>query len=85
MKIKPINNNVLIKVDDTEQTGGLEITLPKDRMKERPSEGTIEEVGDEVKKVKKGQRVLFTKHGHYQLKEEDKIIISVDDILAKIL
>ena len=82
-KIKPLNDKVLIKDSKNDKTE-FGIYIP-DNAKERPSEGLIEAVGDDVNEVKVGERVLFVKHGHYELENKDKIIISEEDILAKII
>ena len=84
MKIKPLRNGVLINVKkDTGRTDS-GIYIPETAYKERPREGVVEAVG-KTKEVKVGDRVLFVQHGHYELKDEEKIIISEEDILAKIL
>ena len=83
MEIQPIKNNVLIKVEKEEKTkSGL--YLPETRNKERPGEGVVEAIGD-VESIKVGDRVLFVKHGHYEIKDDDRIIINEEDILSKIL
>lgn len=81
MKIQPLSNNVLIKIESQDKTKE-GIYLPETAHKDRPGEGVVEAVG-EVKEIKVGDRVLFVKHGHYEIK--DKIIINEEDILAKIL
>ena len=80
MKIQPLSNNVLIKVASQDKTDS-GIYIPESATKERPGEGVIEAVG-EVKEVKVGDRVLFVKHGHYEIKDEHQIIISEEDVLA---
>lgn len=82
MKIQPISSNVLIKINKSDKTES-GIYLPETINKERPGEGVVEAVGD-VEDVKVGDRVLFVKHGHYELKGEDKIIINIEDVLARI-
>ena len=80
MKIKPMGDRVLIKVEDGDKTtSGL--YLPENRLKDRPSEGVVEAVG-KTKHVKVGDRVIFVQHGQVDIKGEDKIIIEESDILA---
>ena len=81
MKIQPTKGNVLIKIEKSDKTKG-GIYLPDTVGKERPTEGVVEAVGKDVEDIKNGDRVLFVKHGQYELKEEDKIIIASEDILA---
>ena len=83
MKIQPVSNNVLIRVAPQDKTDS-GIYLPDSADKERPGEGVVEAIG-KVEEVKVGDKVLFVKHGHYEIKDEHKILISEDDILAKIL
>ena len=81
--IKPLRDGVLIRVDaDKDKTDG-GIYLPSDRLKDRPTEGIVEAIG-ETKQVKVGDRVLFVEHGHYELKDKAKIIVSEEDCLAVI-
>lgn len=85
MKIQPINNNVLVKIEKENDKTESGIYLPETRDKERPGEGVVEAVDEGVKEVQAGDRVIFVRHGHHNLKDQDKIIISLEDILAKIL
>jgi chaperonin GroES len=92
MKIRPLNDRILIKrVEEEEMTKG-GIIIP-DSAKEKPAEGIVvavgngkrNEKGDRVKiDVKKGDRVLFSKYGGTDVKldGEDHLIMREDDILA---
>lgn len=92
MKIKPLNDRVLILSVDEEQktTGG--IIIP-DTAKEKPQEGKVAEVGPGIigdngkripPEVKKGDRVLFSKYGGTKIKIENTeyLIMKESDILA---
>lgn len=79
--IKPINNNVLIRVEKIDDKTASGIYLPDTRLKERPSEGIVEAVRKGAI-IKVGDKILFVKHGQFELKEEHKIIIQEEDILA---
>ena len=83
--IKPLSDKVLIRIEEDKNVTETGIYLPDDRSKERPGEGTVEAVGSAVKSVKAKDRVLFVRHGHFEIKDEYKIIISEEDILAKIV
>lgn len=86
MKIKPLDDRILVKpVDPVEktQTG---IYLP-DTAKEKSQEGVVVAVGtdeDLQEKIKVGDRVLFTKYGGTEIKitNIDHIILGRGDILA---
>ena len=75
--LKPINNYILIKPDTAiEMSDGMYIPT-----KEEEPTGEVLAIAEEVKKVKKGQRVLFRKfeiteyQGNYLVKEEDIICL----------
>lgn len=92
MKIKPINDRVLVKRVKEEQksTGG--IIIP-DTAKEKPQEGMVIAVGPGkigkdgkriVLSVKKGDRVLFGKYAgsEIKIKDEEHIFMREEDILG---
>ena len=92
MKIRPLNDRILIKrVEEEEKTKG-GIIIP-DSAKEKPAEGIVVAVGngkhnDKGERialdVKAGDRVLFSKYGgtDVKLEGEDHLIMREDDILA---
>lgn len=92
MKIRPLNDRVLVKrLEEEEKTAG-GIIIP-DSAKEKPAEGEIVAVGpgklnDNGERctldVKKGDRVLFSKYGGTDVKldGEDYLIMREDDILG---
>lgn len=92
MKIRPLNDRILVKrLEEEEKTAG-GIIIP-DSAKEKPAEGEIIAVGpgklndhgDRVAMdVKAGDRVLFSKYGGTDVKieGEDYLIMREDDILG---
>ena len=92
MKIRPLNDRILIKrVEEEEKTKG-GIIIP-DSAKEKPAEGIVvaagngklNDKGERVAlEVKAGDRVLFSKYGgtDVKLEGEDHLIMREDDILA---
>ena len=92
MKIKPLNDRVLIRrLEGREQVKG-GIIIP-DTAKEKPQEGEVIAVGegkldDNGKRipmaVKKGDKVLFAKYAGSDIKldDEDHLILREDDILG---
>ncbi len=92
MKIKPMNDRVLVtRVDEEQKTAG-GIIIP-DTAKEKPQEGKVVAVGpgkrDESGRripleVKAGDRILFGKYAGTEIKidGEEQIFMREDDILA---
>ena len=92
MKIRPLNDRVLVKrlSEEVMTKGG--IIIP-DSAQEKPAEGEIVAVGpgkldDSGKRValgvKAGEKVLFSKYGGTEVKieGEDYLIMREDDILG---
>ncbi|MFC1838123.1 co-chaperone GroES [Thermodesulfobacteriota bacterium] len=92
MKIKPLNDRVLVlRIEEEQKTKG-GIVIP-DTAKEKPQEGKVVAVGsgkvdDKGKKipmdVKKGDRVMFGKYSGSEIKLDgiEHLIMREDDILA---
>lgn len=92
MKIRPLNDRLLVKrLEEEEKTAG-GIIIP-DSAKEKPAEGEVVAVGpgksnDQGERValqvKEGDRVLFSKYGGTDVKldGEDYLIMREDDILG---
>ena len=92
MKVRPLNDRILVKrLEEEEKTKG-GIIIP-DSAKEKPAEGKViavgkgkvNEKGDRIKMdVKVGDRVLFSKYGgtDVNIDGEDHLIMREDDILA---
>lgn len=92
MKIRPLNDRVLVKRLESEErsTGG--IIIP-DSAKEKPAQGQVvavgpgklNEAGQRVAlNVKTGDKVLFSKYGGTEVKldGEDFLIMREDDVLG---
>ena len=92
MKIKPLNDRVLVKRIDAEQrtTGG--IIIP-DTAKEKPQEGMVVATGPgktdakgkrHTLAVKKGDRVLFGKYAGTEIKLDgvEHVFMREDDIVG---
>ena len=94
MKIKPVGDNIYIKLDkfkdEIKTESGVIITLPN-KHSERTRRATVIDVGDEVKNYKKNDRVLIhylmgsTLHltGVFGEDERHRVIIE-SEILARI-
>lgn len=95
MKLKPIDERVLIKPKTEEERKVGSIIIPDTASKDRPQMGTIVAMGDDVelseRKQKKmsemlkvGDTVVFAKYGGTEIKldEEEYLLVSRNDILA---
>jgi len=92
MKIRPLQDRILVKrVDEEEKTKG-GIIIP-DSAKEKPQEGKVIAVGNgkiqengnvQPLDVKQGDRVLFSKYAGTEVNvdSEEHLIIREDDVLG---
>ena len=92
MKIRPLNDRVLVvRVEEEQKTAG-GIIIP-DTAKEKPQEGKIiaagpGKMGDDGKRtplnVKKGDKILFSKYAGTEIKLDgvEHIFMKEDDILG---
>ena len=92
MKIKPLNDRILVlRVDEEQKTRG-GIIIP-DTAKEKPQEGEVVaagpgKMGDDGQRVamevKVGDRVLFSKYGGTEIKIDgvEHLFMKEDDILG---
>ncbi len=94
MKIRPLNDRILVKRLESEAMTAGGIIIP-DSAKEKPAEGEITAVGSGklndkgervAMEVKVGDKVLFSKYGGTDVKieGEDFLIMREDDILGVI-
>ena len=96
LKIKPLGDRVLIELipeDERSKKTKYGIVIPDTAEKERPQEGKVAAVGEGKVlesgkvvplKVKKGDKVLFSKYGPSEIKIDGKeyLIAKDEDILA---
>jgi len=86
MNLMPLGQRVLVKrkPELTQTKGG--IFIP-DSCTEKPMEGEIVSIGDEVEKVKAGDKVLFAKFAGVEIVSNDDgqfLIMAEQEILGKI-
>lgn len=93
MKLKPLNNNVIVKASSKEEITKSGIVLPDTMDKEKPEQGEVVAVGpgkllDNGSRfemsIKVGDKVVFKKYSPDDIKidGEEYLVISESDILA---
>ncbi|MDR3162070.1 MAG: co-chaperone GroES [Spirochaetaceae bacterium] len=87
MKVRPLADRVLVKLEKNEAKTAGGIIIP-DTAQEKTQEGRVEEIGDDkdVIKVTVGQKVMYDKYAGTQIKlnGEDYLILKMSDIIAVI-
>ena len=85
MKVKPLTDRVLVKIEKSEAKSAGGIIIP-DTAQEKTQTGVVCEIGDdtEVIKVKNGQKVMYDKYAGTQVKidGEECLILKMADIIA---
>lgn len=92
MKIKPLQDRILVKRVESEEKTSFGIIIP-DNAKEKPMEGEVVAVGNgktlddgKLRKpdVKVGDRVLFSKYAGSEVKVDgvEHLILREDDLLG---
>ena len=89
MTIKPLQDRVVVKMVEAEETTKSGIIL-SGSAKEKPEVAEVVEVGpgtsDVTMEVKKGDKVLISKYSgtNVKLEGEEYIIVKMEDILATV-
>jgi chaperonin GroES len=85
IQIKPLGENVLLKLvsEETKTQSGL--YLPDTASKEESDEGIVKAIGESKKiQVKVGEKVIFSTYGGKKIKKDkdEYLLIKNEDILA---
>jgi len=86
MKVKPLTDRVLVKLEKSETKSAGGIIIP-DTAQEKTQIGVVVAVGDDKDiKVKAGDKVMYDKYAGTQVKIEgdEHLILKMTDILATI-
>lgn len=87
MKVKPLSDRVLIKIQESETKTAGGIIIPQ-TAQEKTQTGVVVAVGTDkdVIKVKDGDKVMYDKYAGTQIKIDgaDHLIVKMSDILAVI-
>ena len=83
MTIKPLGERVLVKMDKVEEKTAGGIFSPQ-TAQEKTQIAVVEAIGDDVKTVKVGQKILHDKYAGTQVKmdNEEYLILNIKDVLA---
>jgi chaperonin GroES len=89
MKVKPLADRVMVKLEKNEAKTAGGIIIP-DTAQEKTQQGTVVAVGEGTEKekitVKTGQKVMYDKYAGTQIKidGEEHLILKMSDIIAAI-
>jgi chaperonin GroES len=87
MKVKPLADRVMVKLEKTEAKTAGGIIIP-DTAQEKTQNGVVVEIGDDkdVIKVSVGQKVMYDKYAGTQVKIDavEHLILKMADIIAVI-
>ena len=85
MTIQPLQDRVLVKIEEAETKTASGLFIP-DTAQEKTQTGTVVAVGDdeEVITVKKGDKVMYDKYAgtNITVDDVDHLIVKMSDILA---
>jgi chaperonin GroES len=87
MKVKPLADRVIVKLEKNEAKTAGGIIIP-DTAQEKTQTGLVVEIGDDTEtiKVKAGQKVMYDKYAGTQVKFDgvEHLILKMSDIIAVI-
>ena len=83
MTIKPLGERVLVKMDKVEEKTAGGIFIPQ-TAQEKTQIAVVEAIGEDVKTIKVGQKILHDKYAGTQVKmdNEEYLILNIKDVLA---
>ena len=95
MKLKPLEDRLIVQAVEEEETTASGIVLP-DTAKEKPQRGRVlavgpgprDEDGEYIKMdIEPGDEIIFSKYGGTEIKigTEDYLILRESDVLAKVV
>ncbi len=85
MTIKPLGERILVKMDKVEEKTAGGIFIPQ-TAQEKTQIAVVEAIGDEIKTVKVGDKILHDKYAGTTFKQdgEEYLILNIKDVLAVI-
>ena len=85
MNFQPLGDRVLIKVKEAETKTASGIYIPDNATQEKPTEAEIMAIGSDVKDVKVGDQVVFTKFARsatVTLEGIEYLVMEISEILG---
>lgn len=81
--IVPVGSRIILKQKEAEEKTAGGIVLPE-QAKEKPQEGRVTAVGEEVSKVEVGQNVFFASYAGTEMEIDERKVLLMDeaDVLA---
>ena len=85
MNIKPLGERVLVKIEQLQEKTASGIIIPQ-TAQEKTQIGVVAAIGDEVKSVKVGEKIMHDKYAGTSVKVDGQeyLILNMKDILAVI-
>jgi len=83
MSLQPLADRIVLEQIESEEKTSSGIILP-DSAKEKPEQAKVIAIGPDVKGVKVGEVVLYTKYGPNEAKVDGKeyLIVKEEDVMA---
>ncbi len=83
MKLQPLADRIVAKSLEAEAKTSAGLYIP-DTAKEKPQMGEVQAVGKDVKEVKVGDQILYTKYGPNEVKidGQELLLLKEEDVLA---
>ena len=79
MKIRPLGERVLIKQTKQEEVTKSGIVLPDTASKEKPIIGEVTAVGEAIKEIKIGDKVIYEKYAGTEVKDNDDVYLLLEE------
>lgn len=83
MNLQPLADRIVLEQVESEEKTSSGIILP-DSAKEKPEQAKVVAVGPDVKELKTGDMVLYTKYGPNEVKVDgnEYLIVKEEDVMA---
>ena len=79
MKIRPLGERVLIKQTKQEETTKSGIVLPDTASKEKPIIGEVTAIGEAIKEIKIGDKVIYEKYAGTEVKDNEEVYLLLEE------
>jgi len=86
MNFQPLGDRVLLKVEEVETKTASGIYIPENASQEKPTTAEVVAIGSEVKDVKVGDKVIYTKFARSSdvtVEGQDYLVMETSEVLGK--